>query len=125
MNAQHNEDDDDQATAEWFENTYECSECGTTWKDEWSCTCDDRCPECNVETVPTSSIDLSRPLTAEDYAGAARLFLHSSGEVPVPITQEDAKAYAEAILEGGEHRFSPPRRNPVATNGQTTSNAPQ
>jgi hypothetical protein len=114
MSAQLSADDEDEAMVQWFKNSYECSECGKTWTDEWSCECDDRCPECNTETVPTSSIDLSRPLTSEDYTGAARLFLQSSGEVPVPITDEDAKAYAEAILEGGEHRFSPPRWDRVA-----------
>ncbi len=24
---------------------YEC-DCGNTWEDEWSCACDDECPEC-------------------------------------------------------------------------------
>jgi hypothetical protein len=28
---------------------------------------------------------------------------------PYEVTVEDAKAFAEAILEGGEERFSPPR----------------
>jgi hypothetical protein len=109
MNAQLKEDNDDEAMAQWFENSYDCSECGTTWTDEWSCMCDDRCPECNVETEPTSSIDLSRSLTREDYIGAARLISRLPSTVPLTVTDEDAKAYAEAILEGGEHRFSPPR----------------
>ena len=71
--------------------------------------CDDRCPECDAEIVPTSSIDLCRPLTEEDYAGAARLISKSPKAKCTEITDEDAKAYAEAILEGGEFRFSLPR----------------
>jgi hypothetical protein len=109
MSALLNEDESDEAVADWFENTYECSECGTTWTDEWSCTCNDRCPECDVETEPSSSIDLSQPLTKEDYLGAARLLAALPGDGPSEVTVEDAKAYAEAILEGGEERFSPPR----------------
>jgi hypothetical protein len=34
----------------WYLKYYECSECGTKWTDEWSCTCNDRCPECRAET---------------------------------------------------------------------------
>jgi len=109
MNAQLNEEDEDEVMAQWFKKSYDCSRCGETWTDEWSCMCNDRCPECNVETEPTSSIDLSRRLTGEDYIGAARLISRESGEVPPTVTSEDAKAYAEAVLEGGEHRFCPPR----------------
>jgi hypothetical protein len=97
------------AVANWFENTYKCSECETTWTDEWSCTCNDRCPECNAEIEPSSSIDLSKPLSQEDYQGAARLLALKLGVAPFDVTPEDAKAYAEAILEGGEDRFSSPR----------------
>jgi hypothetical protein len=110
MNARLNEDDEDETMAKWFKNSYECSECGTTWTDEWSCMCDDRCPKCNTETEPTLSIDLSRPLTMQDYIGADRLISGSSSITPITVTDEDAKAYAEAMLEGGEYRFSPPRR---------------
>jgi hypothetical protein len=109
MNAPLNEDDSGQAVADWFENTYQCSECDTTWTDEWSCTCNDRCPKCNVEIEPSSSIDLSQPLTKEDYLGAARLLAALPESEPCEVVVEDAKAYAEAILEGGEERFSPPR----------------
>lgn len=109
MNAPPDEHDSDQAVAEWFKNKYECSECDTTWTDEWSCTCDDRCPKCNIETEPSSSIDLSKPLTKEDYLGAARLLAALPESEPYEVTVEDAKAYAQAILEGGEKRFSPPR----------------
>lgn len=39
-------------------NHYECSDCGTTWSDEWTCACDDRCPECNTSNAPFESEEL-------------------------------------------------------------------
>lgn len=70
--------------------------------------CNDRCPECDCETQPTSSVDLSHPLTQDDYQGAARLLTAALSGAFVKVTPEDAKAYAEAVMEGGEDRFSPP-----------------
>jgi len=32
--------------------------CGTEWEDIWSCTCNDRCPECNKEITPYKSIEI-------------------------------------------------------------------
>lgn len=109
MNAQCIEVNETNAKAGWYENRYNCSECNTSWTDEWSCMCNDRCPECDCETQPTSSIDLSQPLTEHDYRGAARLISAAIGRPFLEVTSHDAKAYAEAILEGGENRFSPPR----------------
>lgn len=37
----------------YYKNYYRCPECGTEWKDEWSCTCNDRYPECDKETEPS------------------------------------------------------------------------
>ncbi len=91
-------------SAEWFRNIYECSRCGNNWEDEWSCTCNDRCPQCNAEIEAKDSVDLSRSLTAEDFRGAGRL-IRRLGIAPVVVTDEDAKDYAEAMLEGGPHRF--------------------
>lgn len=42
----------------WFRNFYECPRDGTRWADEWSCTCDDRCPTCNASITPYDSVDL-------------------------------------------------------------------
>lgn len=41
-----------------FRNYYKCSECGAEWVDEWDCQCNDRCPNCNVETEPHHSEDI-------------------------------------------------------------------
>ena len=97
---------EDEVVAEWYENFYDCLECGTSWTDEWSCKCDDRCPKCYAATVPTKSVDLSQPLTDEDYAGAADL-MRSLAERPFNVSARDAKNYAEAMLEGGSYRFEP------------------
>lgn len=43
----------------WYLKYYECSECGTKWTDEWSCTCNDRCPSCRAETEPYDDDDLT------------------------------------------------------------------
>lgn len=40
-----------------FLNTYE--HCGETWEDTWDCACNDRCPVCNKEIEPVSSVELS------------------------------------------------------------------
>lgn len=109
MNVPSVELDDDEVVVEWFRKSYKCSACGETWSEKWSCMCNDHCPGCDAETEPTSCIDLSRPVTAKDYSGAARLISRKTGEASPTITPEDAKAYAEAMLEGGEHRFCPPR----------------
>ncbi len=44
----------------WYNNKYSCGECGTQWEDQWSCTCDDECPNCGASDYsPTESEDLS------------------------------------------------------------------
>lgn len=42
-------------------NSYEC-DCGTVWDDNWSCQCDDTCPNCGKDVSPhTSEFDTSIP----------------------------------------------------------------
>lgn len=43
----------------WYRNCYYCEECSSGWEDEWSCGCDDECPECGRDFSPFDSIDLS------------------------------------------------------------------
>jgi hypothetical protein len=96
---------DTKVVVDWYRNCYECSECKTAWDDEWSCKCNDRCPTCNVETQPSHSNDLRRPLTSADYVGAGRLLRTSEALRQTEITAQDAKRYAEAMLERGVHHF--------------------
>ena len=44
----------------WYRNFYRCSECGSAWEDEWSCMCDDDCPNCGSRHwTPYESQDLT------------------------------------------------------------------
>jgi hypothetical protein len=43
----------------WYLKFYECSACGTKWTDEWSCTCNDRCPKCRAEIEPYDDMNLT------------------------------------------------------------------
>ena len=56
----------------WYLNRYRCEVCAHQWGDEWSCMCDDRCPECDIAMTPYESLDLSRPLSEFDFEYAAR-----------------------------------------------------
>jgi rRNA maturation endonuclease Nob1 len=42
-----------------FQNKYRCTNCGTTWSDVWSATCDDECPRCGVDHTPESSVEVA------------------------------------------------------------------
>ena len=99
----------EEVMAQWFENSYHCPICNTEWTDEWSCMCNDKCPNCNAEIEPHDSVDLSRSVTEVDYLNAARLITGSPNALASEATDDEAKQYAEAILEGGEHRFTPSR----------------
>ena len=44
----------------WYQNHYTCDRCGGDWTDEWSCTCDDDCPNCGARHMsPHDSDDLT------------------------------------------------------------------
>jgi predicted nucleic acid-binding Zn-ribbon protein len=51
----------------WFRNHYECADCGHEWTDEWSCTCDDDCPDCGARHMsPYDSDDLTEIVEEQD-----------------------------------------------------------
>src|SRR5579863_4476825 len=50
----------------WFLNSYRDASCDTSWTDEWSCTCNDRCPKCRAEIEPKESVDLSVIISRSD-----------------------------------------------------------
>jgi len=60
-------------TAPWFQNFYRCDPCDLIWDDEWSCACNDRCPGCDAEMTPYSSIDLCLTLSKEELEKASDL----------------------------------------------------
>ena len=44
----------------WYRNHNECDRCGGEWTDEWSCMCDDDCPDCGARHLsPYDSDDLT------------------------------------------------------------------
>ena len=44
----------------WFRNQYRCSACSHEWEDDWSCMCDDDCPNCGARHMePHDSLDLT------------------------------------------------------------------
>jgi len=54
-------------TMAWFRNHYQCADCGCEWSDEWSCTCDDDCPECGARHMsPHKSDDLTEIVAEQD-----------------------------------------------------------
>ena len=51
----------------WYRNYYKCARCGLEWPDEWSCMCDDDCPECGARHMsPYDSNDLTEVISEED-----------------------------------------------------------
>jgi len=40
-----------------FINYYECTECKHQWEDKHECTCNDKCPKCNIEIEPYEFCD--------------------------------------------------------------------
>jgi hypothetical protein len=113
--------EEEQVLIAWFRNSYECSRCGENWQDEWSCMCNDRCPNCNLETSPSESDDLSEPPSETDFEGVAELKLHKSPlwggmnaearqaairTAALSVSIYEAKEFGERQLEkwGGPHR---------------------
>lgn len=45
----------------WYRNAYYCNRCDEGWEDEWSCACDDECPNCGRPFESYHSRDLSGP----------------------------------------------------------------
>ena len=44
----------------WFLNFYKCERCKRIWTDQWSCMCDDECPNCGTSDFsPIESEDIS------------------------------------------------------------------
>jgi predicted nucleic acid-binding Zn-ribbon protein len=70
----------------WYLNHYHCTDCGTSWTDEWSATCDDECPNCGSRNwSPYESEDLSTVVQRE---GNQFVVLHSPRDV-----EEDRPRY--------------------------------
>lgn len=62
MEVSESDDNDDLCTLckknerDTYENYYECERCKETWQNSDSSACNDKCPNCNIETEPWQSI---------------------------------------------------------------------
>lgn len=89
----------------WFRNHYRCDECGTKWHDEWSCCCDDECPNCGSgDWSPYESDDLSEVV---DETKGTFLLLRSpdtAGHYPdyQIVASFSSKEAAERYVASGE-----------------------
>ena len=44
----------------WYRNYYKCARCDHKWEDQWSCMCDDDCPDCGARHMsPYDADDLT------------------------------------------------------------------
>jgi hypothetical protein len=71
----------------WFLNFYRCDRCERVWSDEWSCTCDDECPNCGRQDM-----------TPFDSESLTEFVLQEGGHFVVlrsPETAEDDPDYEE------------------------------
>lgn len=48
------------ASSPSYLNHYHCEACDIEWEDEWSCACNDKCPQCNREIEPYESDEVER-----------------------------------------------------------------
>ena len=76
----------------WYLNYFICERCYARWSDEWSAMCDDRCPNCDLEMIPLSSVDLSRELEETDFEYASR-------RLPSPLWPPAVAQVIQASLE--------------------------
>lgn len=71
----------------WFLNHYKCAKCKRHWSNDWSCMCDDDCPQCGARHMsPYNSEDLTLVIEQE---GSEFVVLES------PETAEDEPSYRE------------------------------
>ena len=74
----------------WYVNHYHCGDCGADWDDEWSCCCDDECPNCGSgDWSPVESDDLTFVVEPED----GRFAVFES-----PVSAEDKPRYARMAV---------------------------
>jgi DNA-directed RNA polymerase subunit RPC12/RpoP len=88
----------------WFRNHYKCARCGSEWKDEWSATSDDDCPQCGARHMtPYESEDLTEII---DKRRDTIIVLRSSDkaehqpnyeQIAEFLTEEQAEAYLKDI----------------------------
>jgi predicted nucleic acid-binding Zn-ribbon protein len=85
----------------WFCNYYTCARCGYTWTDEWSCMCDDDCPECGARHMsPHDSDDLTEVIVPDGDEFVVLWSPETAGHDPdyCELGSFSSRAQAEAFL---------------------------
>ena len=85
----------------WFRNCYHCTRCNTCWTDEWSCTCDDDCPNCGARHwSPVQSDDLTFVVEPQGSVFVVLESPRSAGDEPdyAAIAATTLRAEAHAIV---------------------------
>lgn len=87
-----------------FRNFYDCP-CGYHWTDDWSATCDDRCPMCDTSCSPTNSEELDEKISSivmfDFFKIERRLAEQNQGMVYDPLSMLDDME----LLEYGTFEF--------------------
>lgn len=86
----------------WYRNHYHCGDCGTDWEDEWSCCCDDECPECGSRHwSPVESEDLTEVVWETNSGFAVMRSPEGADDKPryrtlaIFLTERSAHRYAQ------------------------------
>lgn len=85
-----------------FTNHYKCT-CDHEWQDQWSCPCDDRCPECDTSISPHRSDEISTvthtitPALQGNYSETIWDALHAKLDIKCPYTRENWVHIQEAM----------------------------
>lgn len=48
---------------------YECPICGHKWQDEWSCACNEECPECGASDIEPVDFTTDEDDTIDRFLG--------------------------------------------------------
>ena len=89
----------------WYLNHYHCDECATEWSDEWSCGCDDDCPQCGSRHwSPYKSDDLTEIIEKEGDDFVVLSSPENAGHHPEyrPIARFTSLELAKRFLVDGE-----------------------
>lgn len=89
----------------WYLNHYQCGKCGTDWSDEWSCCCDDDCPECGARYwSPYKSEDLTEIIEPDRDKFVVLVSPDTAEHYPdyKPVAWFTSAALAERFVVDGE-----------------------
>lgn len=89
----------------WFVNHYHCGDCGADWEDEWSCCCDDECPNCGSgDWSPVDSEDLTEVVCETEHGFSVMRSPESADDKPRyrAIAHFGTSELAFRFIEDGE-----------------------